>query len=151
MLSAKKIRAGRNGKIEATIKAEDLGPIEKQITVVTNDPRHATVTLAIRGVVEPEIGMSERSVIFESASVREDDRREIILTIPAAKPIRIISAISTNPNIAVSLEPVSGSNGKQMKLIAVRNPNVKPGYHYGQIVVKTTSHLNPEFSISIVE
>ncbi len=149
MLSAKKIRAGRNGIIEARVKAEDLGPIEKQITVATNDPHHAAVALFIKALVEPEIGMSEPSIVFENTG--KEARKEIILTIPAAKPIRVISAISTDPNIAVSLEPVLGSNGKQMKLIAVRKPDTKPGCHYGQIVVKTTSRLAPEFSLTSVE
>ncbi len=151
MLSAKKIQAGRDGKIEARIKAEDLGPIEKQITINTNDPHHGTVTLSIKAVVEPEIGISEPSIVFKNAPAGKEVRKEIILTIPAAKRIKLFAAVSTDPNIAVTLEPVSGSNGKQMKLIAVRKPDTKPGDRYGQIVVKTTSRLTPEFSIASVE
>ena len=149
MLSAKNIRAGRNGRIDARVKAEDLGSLEKQITLATNDPHHAAVTLFIKAVVEPEIGISEPSLIFENTG--KEARKEIILTIPAAKPIKVISAVSTDPNITVSLEPVLGSNGKQMKLIAIRKPDNKWGYHYGQIIVKTTSGLAPEFTITSVE
>jgi hypothetical protein len=149
LLSAKKIQAGKNGRIEAWIKAEDPGQIEKQITMVTNDPHHVAVTLFIKAVVEPEIGISAPSIVFDNTG--KEARKEILLTIPAAKPIKIISAVSTDPNIAVSLEPVLGSNGKQMKLIAIRKPDTKPGDHYGQIVIKTTSRLTPEFSITSVE
>ena len=103
------------------VKAEDLGPIEKQITVATNDPHHAAVTLFIKAVAKPEIGLSEPTIVFENTG--KEARKEIILTIPAAKPIRVVSAFSTDPNIVVSLEPVSGSNGRQMKLIAIRKPD----------------------------
>lgn len=148
MLSAKKIAAGKSGQIEARIKTEYFsGPVEKRITFTTNDPRNAKITLSIKAMVEPEIGASESSIIFENIPAGKEVSKEIILTIPAAKPIKILSAASLDPNVAVRLDPVPGSNGKKLKLTATRKANVKPGYHFGQIVVKTTSRLPPEVVI----
>jgi hypothetical protein len=148
LLSAKKIAAGKSGQIEARIKTEGFsGPIEKRITFTTNDPRNASVTLSIKASVEPEIGVSESSIFFENIPAGKEVSKEIILAIPAAKPIKILSAVSKDPNVAVRFDPVPGSDGNTMKLTATRIANVKPGYHFGQIVVKTTSRLTPEIII----
>jgi hypothetical protein len=40
-----------------------------------------------------------------------------------------------------------GGDGNTMKLTATRKAGVKSGYHFGQIVVKTTSRLTPEIII----
>jgi hypothetical protein len=148
LLSAKKIAAGKSGQIETRIKTESFsGPVEKRITFTTNDPRNASVTLSIKAVVEPEFGVAESSIFFENIPAGIEVSKEIILTLPAAKPIKLLSAVSKDPNVAVRLEPVPGSNGNQMKLTATRKANVKSGYHFGQIVVKTTSRLTPEIII----
>jgi len=148
LLSAKKIAAGKTGQIEARIKTDNFsGPIEKKLVLTTNDSRNITVTLSIKAVVEPEIGTSDSSIFFENVPPGKEATREIILTIPAAKPIKILSAVSKDSNVAVRLETVPGSNGKKVKLIATRKANVKPGYHFGSIVVRTDSRRTPEVII----
>jgi hypothetical protein len=148
LLSAKKIAAGKSGRIEARIKTESFsGPIEKRITFTTNDPRNASVTLSIKAIVEPEIEVSESSIFFENIPAGKEVSKEIILTIPAEKPIKILSAVSKDPKVAVRLDPVPGSKGRKIRLTVIRRANVNPGSHFGQIVVKTTSRLTPEITI----
>ena len=150
MLSAKNIPAGESGQIEAKIKTGNLsGPVEKLITLTTNDPRHPTVVLSIKARVEPEIGISEPAVFFDNVPASREARKEVFLTIPAAKQIKILSAISKDPKFGAALEPVPGSNGKKVKLIVTLKAKAKPGYHFGQIVVKTDSRLNPELAIYV--
>ena len=149
MLSAKKIAAGKTGQIEVRIVTKDLpgGPLNKLISISTNDSRNAIVTLSIKAVIESEIEMSASTVYFDNVPAGKEDRREVILTVLAAKPIRILSAASTDPKVSVRLEPVSGYNDKKFRLVVVRKANIKPGYHFGQITVKTSSRLLPEFTI----
>jgi hypothetical protein len=145
LLSAKKIPAGKNGQIEARIQTESLsGPVEKRIEIVTNDPRHGAVTLSIKAVVEPEIELSESSIFFEDVPFGKEVCKEILLTVPAGKSIRILSALSRDPDVTVKLEAVPGSSGKKFKLTATQKANTKRGYHFGQIIVKTDSRLAPE-------
>ena len=57
MLSAKKIAAGKSGQIEAKIKTDGFsGPINKKITVVTNDPRNLNVELSITLLIMIVVG-----------------------------------------------------------------------------------------------
>ena len=121
--------------------------MEKRITITTNDPHHANAALTMKAVVEPEIGGSDSQVVFDHVPVGREVAKEIVLTVRAAKSIRILSAVSKNPDIMAKLEPVPGD--KRWKLIAVRKANAKPGYFFGQIIVKTNSRLTPEFPIYV--
>ncbi len=148
MLSAKKIAAGKSGQIEARIKTENLtGAVEKRITISTNDPHSSSITLTIKAVIEPEIGTSNSEIFFDNIPTEKEATKDIVLTVTPARSIRILSAVSKNPDIRVKLDPAQGSSGKKWKLTAVHRANTKPGYFFGQIVVKTDSKLNPEFSI----
>jgi hypothetical protein len=148
LLSAKKIPAGKSGQIEVKIKTENLsGPVTKVIHITTNDPRNETIALSVQAVVEPEIGMSESSIYFENVPAGKEVRKEILLTIPAAKQIKILSVTSKDPEVTVKLEPVPGSNGKKYKLVATQRAVSKQGYHYGNIIIKTDSRMTPELAI----
>jgi len=121
--------------------------VEKAVTLTTNDPKHATVRLTIKATIEPEIAVSESVVFFDNVPAGKEARKEILLTVPESKRVKILSAESKDSKVAVKLEPVPGANGKKVKLIVIRKANVKPGYHFGQIVIKTDSRLSREFSI----
>jgi len=123
------------------------GAIEKHIYVKTNDPRNREAILTVRGIVEPEIELSDYGIFFGSAPRGKEVRREILLTIPAGRYVRPLGAETTDRRIAVNLEPVTGSNSQKWRLIAVRKADVKPGDLYGEIRIKTSSRLTPMITI----
>ena len=148
MLSAKKTLPGRSGRIEVGVKTADMsGILEKLVSVTTNDPGNPEVRLTVKATVEPEIGLSDYGIFFENAPRGRETRKDVILTIPAGKSIKILSAETNDPKVSVKLEPVPGSNGQKWKLIAIQKAEAKPGYHFGEIVVKTSSRLTPKISI----
>ena len=148
MLSAKKLLPGKSGQIEVRIKTESLqGAVEKQVQVLTNDPRHSTVTLSIKMTVEREIDLSESIIYFGNATKGKEIQREVLVTLPAGKSIKILSAASTDPNVDVRLEPLPGSEDRKLRLIAIQRADAKPGDHFGTIVLKTNSRLTPNITI----
>jgi hypothetical protein len=149
LLSAKKILPGKTGRIEARIDTAGLfgGPVQKLISVRTNDPRNPTATLTVKAVVEPEVAAFPSELFFDNVPAGKEARREVLLTIAPAKPVRILSVESADPNVGVNLEPAPDGNGKKFRLIVIRKSDAKVGYHFGQIKVKTTSRLMPELSI----
>jgi hypothetical protein len=147
-ISAKRIKSGQSGRIEVSVDTAGLiGAVDKSVIVLTNDPRTPSVSLSVRADVQPEISVSSPSIYFEGAPVGKDVIKEVIIAIPAEKSIRIVSAKSTDESVIVKLEPVAGSEGKKVKLIATLRADGKTGYRSGSIIVKTTSHLTPELSI----
>jgi hypothetical protein len=150
LLSAKKIPAGKRGQIEAKINTDHLsGPLFKKVTISSNDPDHPSMTLLIKGVVEPEIGVADSEVFFDTVPAGEEVLKQTILTVVPGKSIKLLSALSKNPAISAQLEAVPGSNGKKWRLIAAHKANAKPGAFTGQIVVKTDSRLTPELFIYV--
>jgi hypothetical protein len=148
LLSAKRIPAGKSGQIEVRIKTEGFsGAVEKRVNVLTNDPRRSTVTLSIKATVVREIDLSAPTIYFGNTPKGKEARREIILTLPAGKSIKILSVASTDPNVIVKLDPLPGSEGKKLTLTAIQRADAKPGYHFGQIIVKTNSTLTPNITI----
>ncbi len=149
MLSAKQIEPGKSGEIAVSVKAEGGTVLSKVINVMTNDPKRPLVTLTVTADVQPEFGLSERSIYFGSAPGGKELTREIVITLLLKDPARLLSVESTDANVTARLEPVPGSNGRNVKLVAVQKANAKNGYHIGNILIKTTSRLTPELRIPV--
>ncbi len=149
MLSAKQIAPGKSGEIEVSVKTDGLQAIHKTVEVLTNDPRQPKITLTLTGIVEPEFALSERMIYFGNVSRGKEAVREILITIPPDRPLKVLSAESTDQNVTVRLEPVAGSNDKKVKLIAVQKADAKDGYHFGMILIKTNSSLTPELKLTV--
>jgi hypothetical protein len=149
--SARQLRAGQSGQIEVIVDTGGLtGAIDKSVIILTNDPRRPSVSLSVRADVQPEISLSSPSIYFETVPKGEEVTKEIIITVPAERTIKILSADSTDESITVKLEPVQDSNGRKVRLIATQKAGGKTGYRSGSIIVKTTSYLTPEFSVYFV-
>ena len=144
------MQPGQTGQIEAVVKTEGaLGRIEKHITVRSNDPRQPELSLSVIALVEPEFTLSERMIYFGSVPKGKEVVREIVISIPADKTAKVVSAQSSDKYVAVKLEPVAGSNGKSFKLIATQKADADEGYHYGVLSLKTTSTYTPEINIPV--
>ena len=126
-----------------------LTALHKSVIVMTNDPRQPQLTLSLVATVVPEFALSERAIYFGNVPRGREVVKELLITIPPEKQVKVVSAESTDQNVTVRLEPVQGANGKQVKLVAVQKADTKDGYHFGVVVVKTTSSLNPELKITV--
>ena len=63
--------------------------------------------------------------------------KPVVLNVPPPKPA------------TVALAPIAGSNDKSYKLVATQKPDAKDGYHFGTVLLKTTSKQFPELRISV--
>ncbi len=150
MLSAKQVAPGETGEIEVSVKTEGVtAAINKTVTVTTNDPQNQQVVLSLTAVVEPEFVLSERTIFFGNVPRGKETTKEILITISADRPVKLVSAEATDANFTARLEPVAEMNGKKSRLIGVMRPDAKDGYHFGWLVVKTSSPLTPELKISV--
>jgi len=149
LLSAKQVEPGQTGQIEVSVKTEGQSILSKSVTVTTNDPRQPQVVLRVTASVEPEFNLSDRTIYFGSVPRGKEVVKDLLITIPPDKAVRIVSAESTDQMVTVRLEPVPGTGGKQTKLIAIQKMDSKEGYHFGTILIKTTSPLTPELRIPV--
>ena len=149
MLSAKQVAPGQTGEIEVSVNTENQSAINKSVTVTTNDPKHQQVVLSLTANVEPEFTLSERAIYLGSVPKGKESARELVITVAEGKDAKLLSAETTDENVSVKLEPLAGSNGKKFRLIVTQRADAKDGYHYGTIVIKTSSRVNPELKIPV--
>jgi hypothetical protein len=149
LLSAKQIAPGESGRIEVSVNTHGQTAIHKSVVVISNDPKQPQISLSLTGVVIPEFSLSERFVYFGSVKPGQEVVKELLITIPPEKTVKVLSAESTDQYVTARLEPVPGSNGKKVKLTVTQKPDTKPGYHFGTVVVKTSSPLTPELKIPV--
>jgi len=150
LLSAKQIPPGQSGQIEAAVKTEGVsGKIEKTVTVTSNDPRQPQVVLNLVAIVEPEFNLSERMIYFGSAPQGKPVVKEVEIRIPPERSVKVLSAESTDAAVTVKLEPIDGAKGHAVKLVATQKADAAEGYHFGNLVVKTSSSFTPELRIPV--
>jgi hypothetical protein len=149
LLSAKQIAPGQSGEIEVSVKTEGIAAVNKAVTVTTNDPRQQRIVLTLMAVVEPEFQLSERSVYFGNVPSGQGVTKEVTIKIPADKSASITGVSSTDQYVSARLEPVPDSNGKQYTLTLTQRPDAKEGYHFGMVILKTTSSLTPELKVPV--
>ena len=149
MLSAKQIEPGKTGQLEVTVHTEGItSKVTKTVTVTTNDPRQPQVILTVMATVRSEFTLSENRIFFGNVPTGKEASKEIVITIVGERPLKLLSAVSTDNNVRVKLQPVPGS-GKSFKLVSIRKLDAKPGHHSGSIVVRTSSIYKPELKIPV--
>jgi hypothetical protein len=154
-----KVAPGRSGQINIEIKTESFAAqsrtlaetvsLIKTVTVRTNDPRQPQVILSVNFTVAPEIVVSEPSVFFGSSPRGKEVTRESTVSIAHDRPIKLVSAVSTDANVSVTLEPIAGQGDKKFRLIMVQKSSASEGAHAGNILIKTSSRLKPELRVSV--
>ena len=150
LLSAGQIKPGESGEIAITVSTTGItGPMRKTVVVTTNDPKQPEINLIVAVVVEPEVALSQPALFFGNISANREVTREVILTIPTDKTIRVVGAESSNKDIRLSLSPVAETNGKRVRLSVTHKAGAKPGYFFGTAVIKTTSRRTPELTLGI--
>jgi hypothetical protein len=126
--SAKQIEAGGSGQIEMSVDTSVLiGAINESVNITTNDPNRPAVIFSIKADVQPEISISRPSIYFGDVPKGKEVIEEVLITVPAEKSIKILSAESSEESVTVKLEPVPDSEGKTVKLIATYRAEGKTG------------------------
>jgi hypothetical protein len=148
LLSAKQIPAGQSGQLEAVVKTDGVnGKLEKVVTVITNDPRQPMVTLKVLATVEPEFNLSERMLYFGNVPRGTAVVKELEIRIAADRTVKVLSAESTDDAVKVELKP--DPKGHNVKVVATQRADAPEGYHFGNLVVKTSSTYTPELKIPV--
>lgn len=154
-----KVAPGQSGQIKVEIKTENFASqsrkldetisVSKTVTVRTNDAGHPQVVLTVNFDVAPEIVASEPAMDFGKNPRGKEVARELTLEIAPDRPVKLLSAVSTDASVSARLEPLEGAGEKKYRLIATLKPTAAEGVHFGNIVIKTTSRLKPQLIINI--
>jgi hypothetical protein len=143
------IPPGARGQIEAALDTSGIeGTVNKQVSVETNDVQRPSLVLTIRVAVEPEFKLSERHIDFGVNKLGRPRSESIVIEV-VRESVRPIDARSTDPAFSASIERVPSHGDVRFRLVAVQEPFLLRGWHYGNILVRTNSSFLPELRVPV--
>jgi hypothetical protein len=167
-LGKEQIPPGGTAKITITWKHIDkLGPSRQTVTILTNDPAQALVTLAISGQVTAAMRFSPAELVFSRLSVGESATGQSRLFCYREKPLKIVgqkwSDAATAPYFDVRQQPLSADELKQepsarhgLLVTVTIKPGLLPGPMHQRLTIETDTaaatlsiegHLGSEIAV----
>jgi hypothetical protein len=145
------IDPGAKGAIRATMDVSSMsGPVQKSITVLSNDPAQSSVKLSIRATVIPLIDPSVRYIVLKS----EHAQTPFELSLGsenAALAIRTVEFRSTNPPLPprplrFEFVPRDGASDSSRAMVRIFAPD-EISRHYGEFSFVTNHPQKPLLTI----
>lgn len=137
--SAKSIAPGKSAKITAVFNSAGYrGKAMKTITVETNDPQNATVTLTAAGYIQPPVEVYPQRINFGNLKPGRTFEQTVI--VKSSDPSKIwVTGAETQANYITVGKPVKHGNekGTWELHVKVKNQNANPGRVYDSIVIRT--------------
>jgi len=144
-----KIEPGKTGKISATVSTSGFsGPIQKFITVTTNDPLMATFQLSLKANVHAilSVGPSENQqfgLVFKGQSLQ----KEFTITSEDGAPFQIKSVQADDPALKFDLAPAPDNKSALFKVTLPADHPIGPVT--GRFTLATTHPKVPSLAISV--
>jgi len=149
----KVIRPGAQGKVSASINlAHFKGPIEKFITVATNDPKQSQVKLSVKADVKTYVDIAPAETVTLRGNKGETPSQELTLTPTYEKPVHLTNATVDSEAFDVSLAPSGPDDDKDKKYtlkVGLKGPG-KVGQQSGMIKIASEGSPEKELSIPVV-
>lgn len=153
------IKPGETGKVEATVKTEAFsGPINKSVTIQSNDPDTPTAQVAIRAVVKPYVEAYPAGFVRFNILQGETDQRSVVLYSEEDTPFEIDAIevpgewvkVDYSKVPAAERAPVGKDGQNQYKLdVTVGGPTAPVGPLMDKIKIHTNSTHQPEYQLSM--
>jgi len=146
------IMPGGTGEIATSVNTTALseGLVETRVaTVRTNDSSRRAVTLIVRAKIESEFVLSSRAVEFDSHSATPRMSQELLIrTAPDRPGLRLLGVHSTDEGVSARLEPVLVDGLTEYRVVVVEKGTASR-WHFGNIIVSTSSRHMPELRIPV--
>ena len=149
-LSSEVVKPGAAGEVTIVVETAQMdGPVQKTITVSTNDPARRAVVFAVKAHIEPEFKFSDRFIDFGSVAAGVQQTQQMVIDILGDSKVRILSAVSTDDRVAVTLENHSSQDRPRATLAAVLTNDAPAGWVVSNIVLRTSSVFMPEIRVPV--
>lgn len=141
------IPSGGEGKITLAVKTKAYqGKVHKSARVTTNDPKHATLTIGMKGTVWAPIRVAPRYAHLRGV-VGDDVETAVSVEAQKKDPMTIeLASVSIKDKVAVEVKELEKGKRYQIK---VKNKVDKQGAYNGSIKLTTNYPEKPELSIRV--
>lgn len=135
---------GQTGRIPFIFRSASFsGPVQKTITVVSNDPNAPKTSLQVKGKVWKAIEVTPAFAMFSFGPDHQGPETKVLkISSHLEQPVEISEVVLTNDCFTASVETVQA--GKEYKLIVTALPLVGKTSSSASIIVKTSYGKVPE-------
>lgn len=153
------IKPGETGHVEAAVETKDFqGPINKAVSIQTNDPDTPTAQVSIRATVKPYVEAHPAGFVRFNVLQGETDKRTVVLYSEEDEPFEIEAIEVPGDWVKVSHAPVSetervpvgrdGQNQYRVEVV-VGGPTAPVGPLMDKVRIHTNSAHQPEYLLSL--
>lgn len=150
LLSASEVRAGGSGEVRASFDSGRFrGPVEKSITLYSNDSAHPATVLRLKGRVVPELEADPAELNLGTVPAGEARKGEVTLINRGKETINLTTAYPTSPALQIQMKSRSVPPGESVRLGVSAGPVAAGQTLGGYLIIKTDSPRAPEVRISV--
>lgn len=153
------IKPGETGRIKAAVEtASFTGPINKAVTISSNDPDTPTAQVSVRAVVKPYVEAYPAGFVRVNVLQGDTDKRSVVLYSEEDEPFEIEAIEVPGDWVKVDYAPVpederapvGRENQNQYKIdVVVGGPTAPAGPLMDKIKIHTNSPHQPEYLLSL--
>ncbi len=145
----KLVRPGKEGKIEFVLDGEKVhNQFSKSATVSSNDPVHATMTIAVAGEEIPYLNIEPEGTVYLHGRWGEHVERKITVSSNEKIEFKILRVTSNiDDKITYKLEPAAQPG--TYDLTVYKNPKLPTLITYGNLYLHTNSKEAPKSEIQV--
>jgi hypothetical protein len=142
-----RIAPGQSARLGVVVDTAEFmdGDFTKEIAINTYDSRSPRTSVAITGSVKSEFKVSDSHVDFGLVPTGQSIEREVTVAGQAGRAVHVVSVESTVPQLSASLR----AKDESVRIIVHLKPLNSSTWLGGNLVVRTTSSLRPEFRIPV--
>lgn len=156
------IAPGETAILRPQVDTRDLlGPIEKHISVLSNDPKHSEQTLTINLISLPEYRILPDTAPIFTLDDEGATTKELIVYSVSETPFEVISAQLARPDVIANIVPFEGDvidplfgekaiKRKGARIVLRFAPEFPTGNEYVRIVVVTNAPKRPYQDVAIL-
>jgi hypothetical protein len=153
------IKPGETKRVDVNWNTKTFeGKYNQAVTVGTNDPKHPTIDLGVKGTVTPPVLVfPPEAISFPTLSSEEVTRTKIAVYSPSRPELKLTKVTTSRPDLILAKTvPLTPDESKQLKTTAGYQVaiDIKPGMPLGrfneELIIQTDHPARPELKVSIV-
>jgi Protein of unknown function (DUF1573) len=157
----KVIKPGQSGKVTAHVDTSAFtGPIQKHVTLMTNDPQTPTASLTLNATVKPYVEAFPAGFMRYSVLQGDAQTQSVTLYSEEDQPFQIagidvpeggfVKALYKKIDKDVDRAPVGKPGQAQYKIdVTVGGPTAKVGPLSDKVIIRTNSKYQPAYAINL--
>ncbi len=123
------------------------GPVEKKVTIISNDPINDTKVIKIKGIIKPSILISPNKIDFGRVKNKSIEKRKIDIYIKRDEPVIIEQVASSDTNLHVSIIKI---NNKMYRVELIMRPNTVEEKYQSEIQITTSLKERRNITVPII-